>query len=289
MGFVYLLTFPNGKVYVGKTEKTVERRLYAHWVQSYFRRYPVGAAIRKCGIDNVCLDVLHETADGEELARLERSEIELRNARNRKHGYNVAFGGNGGDIFSALDGTRQDNIRRQASERGRRRMAIPTERTKSSQPGERNPMFGRRHSEAVRTASRERYEVIRDRILSPEARRKSADARSRHYRENGIYSQAEWLSIRDELLSGAKRADVSRRFGVSPTYIKMLIRGTHWACGEHAENGVIAGRAKRLALYKDAKAAMLAGATIAATMARYGLKQTTAEKISSGKHWSCKE
>lgn len=61
MAEVYVLTFPNGKQYVGRTKKTADVRFRNHVRDSQKSKMPVHRAIRKFGAENVKVAIL---ADG---------------------------------------------------------------------------------------------------------------------------------------------------------------------------------------------------------------------------------
>lgn len=87
---VYVLCFPNGKLYVGRTVKTVEKRFQQHSGSSK----PVGKAIRKYGAVRVCLVRLHRGLSWSEAGELEQFWITQLGTMN-PGGYNLTGGGEG--------------------------------------------------------------------------------------------------------------------------------------------------------------------------------------------------
>lgn len=87
----------NGKIYIGKTVKTLRSRIAEHRADInrgqifHFQR-----ALIKYGFENFKWDVIDITDSLDELNRLECHYIELFNSRNRLIGYNIAYGGEGG-------------------------------------------------------------------------------------------------------------------------------------------------------------------------------------------------
>lgn len=230
MSIVYLLKFPNGKVYVGKTAKTINQRVYEHW-RCYKKGYPVQNAIRACGISAIATEILFENDDPELITLMECEQIAFRRSRDRKHGYNVAAGGDGGDIFGALPPEKKAAFREKAKARQQKRLLDPEYRKSLSFAGDRNPMFGRTHTEEVRRAQSDR------------AKRNPLD------------------------LSGERRDYFRKR--VSEGRRKISPRTVdEWA---------------------QIKSDMRNGLSISKAMVKYGLKQTTAEALSVGRHWSCRE
>jgi group I intron endonuclease len=95
--FVYLVTnLIDGKLYVGKTEKTVQERWDAHLANARKRKHQeyLYRAIRKHGPENFHVQCLAEAQSTEELNQLERSWILVLNTI-APHGYNMTFGGDG--------------------------------------------------------------------------------------------------------------------------------------------------------------------------------------------------
>lgn len=83
----------NGKVYIGRTLQTLEKRKYKHEIAKdnlYFHQ-----ALRKYGKENFKWEIINEQDyDNEEFY------IQKYNSRDRNIGYNVAKGGSGGDTYS---------------------------------------------------------------------------------------------------------------------------------------------------------------------------------------------
>lgn len=101
MGFVYRLTFPSGKVYVGQTVGDVEKRWRRHLWQansSDQAHHVVHLAILKYGWDNVVKEVLSEVPD-DLLDEEEKRQIDLHDCITPK-GYNMRAGGRIGSICS---------------------------------------------------------------------------------------------------------------------------------------------------------------------------------------------
>ena len=94
MAYIYQITNDiNGKVYIGKTERTVEERFKEHCKDAYRREYekrPLYAAIRKYGIEHFHVETLEETDSPEE-----REIYWIENKRSFKNGYNATLGGDG--------------------------------------------------------------------------------------------------------------------------------------------------------------------------------------------------
>lgn len=86
----------NGKVYVGKTSKTIEHRWKAH-INCSKREldYHFHRAIRKYGPEAFVLQELDETDDQNTANVLEMAYIQIAMSTDSRYGYNRTFGGDG--------------------------------------------------------------------------------------------------------------------------------------------------------------------------------------------------
>jgi len=92
----------NGKVYIGQTTKTLEKRKMAHLARSKFgSHYYFHNAIRKYGIDGFEWEILYdEIENSQEADRLEIEAINRFESTINSKGYNLSTGGGGGDTFT---------------------------------------------------------------------------------------------------------------------------------------------------------------------------------------------
>ena len=99
MAYIYKITNTlNGKVYIGKTERTVEERFKEH-CRDYLRvdisNRPLYRAFSKYGIENFQVETLEETEIPEE-----RERFWIEYYQSFKNGYNATIGG---DVRKYLD------------------------------------------------------------------------------------------------------------------------------------------------------------------------------------------
>lgn len=93
---IYKLTFPNNKVYIGQTIKSLKDRIYKHCLSSTtikssdFNTFKSNAIRKYMTFD---VEVLYQ---GDDLNQKEIEFITLFNSTNRDNGYNTAEGGIGG-------------------------------------------------------------------------------------------------------------------------------------------------------------------------------------------------
>lgn len=96
-GYIYKTTnLINGKIYVGQHKSN-------EYDSSYYGSGKIlKLAIEKYGLDNFSNTVLCWCESKKELDKLERQLIKQYDSRNPNKGYNIAFGGEGGDLVTCL-------------------------------------------------------------------------------------------------------------------------------------------------------------------------------------------
>ena len=94
MAYIYQIQNDvNGKIYVGKTEFSIEKRFKEHCNDAYKNskeKRPLYAAMRKYGIEHFHISLLEETNNPEE-----RECYWIEQLRSFKDGYNATIGGDG--------------------------------------------------------------------------------------------------------------------------------------------------------------------------------------------------
>lgn len=94
MAYIYQITNDiNGKIYIGKTEFSIEKRFKEHCQDAFKDRNekrPLYAAMRKHGIEHFHIELIEETNDPEE-----REIYWIEQKRSFKNGYNATTGGDG--------------------------------------------------------------------------------------------------------------------------------------------------------------------------------------------------
>ena len=94
MAYIYQITNQvNGKIYIGKTERTIQERWGEHCKDCIKDRCydrPLYRAMRKYGLSNFTIEVIEETNNPEE-----REAFWIEQKGSFKHGYNATVGGDG--------------------------------------------------------------------------------------------------------------------------------------------------------------------------------------------------
>ena len=141
-GVVYVALTPSEKVYVGKTVNPLIQRIKEHERHS---TYPIEAAIKKYGKDNVRWGILFKSKDNEELIREEKKWIGVLQSNEEENGYNLTEGGEGTTGFKYTEDQRKEN-----STRRKEFFEDPENRRKQSRSNTlahlNNPKQGQEHS-----------------------------------------------------------------------------------------------------------------------------------------------
>lgn len=94
MAYIYQITNDiNEKIYIGKTESSIENRFKKHCNDAFRERNekrPLYAAMRKYGIEHFHIKLIEETNDPEE-----REKYWIEKLGSFKYGYNATIGGDG--------------------------------------------------------------------------------------------------------------------------------------------------------------------------------------------------
>ena len=109
-GIIYLAKNKvNGKVYVGQTIKTLEKRRSEHENQAYKKAIVYfQKALRHYGLDNFEWSVLDQTEDRKELNEKEKQWIRKLDSCNPRFGYNGTYGGDG--VIPTIETRKKNSI-----------------------------------------------------------------------------------------------------------------------------------------------------------------------------------
>lgn len=162
--YVYKITnLVNGKIYIGKTSKTIEYRFRRH-IRAAKVKDPkdysaIHKAINKHGYENFKVELVEEFSTDEECLEAERKYISQFNSIDKKIGYNISLGGDGP---SGAKHTEEAKIKMSRFRKGRfvgeanhfygKTHSTETkkkigDKRKGKYTGIENPFFGKTHSE----------------------------------------------------------------------------------------------------------------------------------------------
>lgn len=86
---VYKHTFPNGKIYIGITSRTLEKRIHS----GYYHNLRLHRAIQKYGWPQIKSEILYVNLTEEQAKQKEIALIKVHNSINPAIGYNLSTGG----------------------------------------------------------------------------------------------------------------------------------------------------------------------------------------------------
>ena len=160
----------NNKVYIGITSMSPPSKRWNNGY-GYYHNLHFDSAIKKYGWSNFEHEILFEQLSKEEAEQKEIELIKYYNSCNSNYGYNIATGGLTGIAFH--------------SDESKEKMSI-------NKSGEKNPMFGKHHTEETK-------EKIRQRAIGRKASQETIE-KLRKCRKNAkpvrcIETQQEFISI----------------------------------------------------------------------------------------------
>lgn len=152
MGYIYILTSPNGKSYIGQTIRPIEKRFEEHQKKSS-SCVAIYNAIKKYGWENIEKDWYY--CPDEDLNKHEELMVEVLGTLS-PNGYNLKEGGGNGKLSNE---TKQKMRERQLGENNSMYGKSPNEETKQklreATSGKNNPMYGKKHTEEAKQKNRE--------------------------------------------------------------------------------------------------------------------------------------
>lgn len=235
MYLVYKHTTLSGKVYIGITKQTAQRR----WGKNGcgYKDCPCFyGAIQKYGWDNIKHEVLHEGLSKEQAREYEKRYIEEYNATDSRFGYNLTSGGETG--FAP-----NEEVRRKMSESHKKFYELhPEERQKRV---ERAANY--RHSEE---AKKKISDANKRRHLTDESKKKMSEAAKRRLLEDEAWYQAASQRVRESGKKTARKVEqIDMDGNVVAVYESMKAAGR--ATGINYGNicNVCRGRAKKAGGY----------------------------------------
>jgi group I intron endonuclease len=220
---VYCFTFPNGKKYIGKTQRGLEIRMRGHRHRAKYSQTYLYKAIRKYGWDQIKIDSLYTPDTISEMNEIERKLIMENETMDPAKGYNLREGGEGG---SHSEETKQKISR--------------------SNSGDKNGMYGRSSWNAGKKLSAEHRRKLSEshmghtpwnkgKKLPPtgprteEVKEKISKANSG---ENNGQSKLTWdivNEIREKYSSGEYRQkDLAAEYGIRQSNISDIVNYKLW-------------------------------------------------------------
>lgn len=229
---IYRYTFPNGKIYIGKTKTTIEQRAGSNGCR-YGVNTLVGKAIHKYGWLNVKKEILRNNLSEFDANQMERQLIKQYDANNREVGYNLTRGGDGGATVGhkvSEETRRKIGERNKVANKGKKLSSESVERLRKSLTGHavsqetrekiRQANLGKRHSEETRRKlseiNRNRDPEIIERMKmtlkkSQKVRTEKRLATMRERYPNGFVQTTESNVKRSNALRGRCKSDETKQ------------------------------------------------------------------------------
>ena len=185
---VYKLTFPNNKVYIGKTQRKPSYRWGKNGSGYKFQKN-VWDAICEYGWHNIDKQIIEQGLDKNEASEKEQYYIKLYNAMDNNKGYNMTAGGDGMYGWHPSEEHRQIIIKTNKT-----RVISEESRRKNAESQRRNiaitgiiPFKGRHHSDETKRILSEKAKLRPAPIMTEEIKRKISEANKR--RKKGPLSE----------------------------------------------------------------------------------------------------
>jgi group I intron endonuclease len=115
-GIIYAIYFPNDKLYIGQTIRTLYTRIQEHKLKSKNSTLLVHKAINKYGFENINYEVIDYAYSFEELNELEKYYIsKFESFFETNKGYNMTLGGEGsnGYVYTTEDRLKMSEIQKE--------------------------------------------------------------------------------------------------------------------------------------------------------------------------------
>ncbi|AGE52835.1 GIY-YIG catalytic domain-containing endonuclease [Paramecium bursaria Chlorella virus CZ-2] len=227
MGFIYMLTFPSEKSYIGQTIRDIHKRLEEHqWSSS--KCVAVSRAIKKYGWENVKID-WYEVPD-EDLNKHEELMVEVLGTL-APGGYNLMEGG--GSKGRPSEETKQKLSEANSGEKhpmyGKSLSEETKQKISEAQSGEKAYWYGKTLSEESKqkmseARSGEKHPMY-GKTLSEETKKKLSDATSgeKHHASKRVYQYTLDGTYVDEFGSGGEAAQALGK--TDKTLINACARG----------------------------------------------------------------
>lgn len=185
-----------GKSYIGKTEKSVTKRINKHKLDAMNNIYPNNLfhrAIRKYGIESFKCDILKEYDSKILLDAMETAMIVFHKTHMYEGGYNMTWGGDGGDTFTGNPNNEERRKKISIANKGKKRTEEQNKRQSLNRTGEKHAKFSleaRKHLSTIRMGrkfsdeSREKISnAHRGKILTEEIKDRISNSKKKYTNE----------------------------------------------------------------------------------------------------------
>jgi group I intron endonuclease len=198
----------NKKIYIGKHAS--KRKCY--WGSGKL----IKLAIKKYGIENFTKEIIENCNNEEQLSIREIFWIEYYDSRNRLIGYNITEGGDGNSTI--CNGFWRD---KKLSDKHKKNISLHH----ADISGEKNPMFGKTHTETVRENLRKIKTGLKH---SEETKLNYSKRRKGSNNSNSKLNDTIVLNIRNEYNNGTNMNALAEKYNVNKPCIWKIIHNYTW-------------------------------------------------------------
>lgn len=205
--FIYKTTNKiNGKIYIGKLVRDSKTYLGSGKL--------LKMAIKKYGVSSFEREIIEYCDTKELLSEREKYWISYYDSKNKKIGYNITDGGDGGSTNSYFLGKKLSDEHR-----------LNISKNHHNVSGENNPMFGKTHSDV----SKEKISLKRKGIKhSEETIKLFKITRLGGNNNNSKLTESDVIQIRAESISGTPHNDLAKKFNVKKACIWKIVNRITW-------------------------------------------------------------
>ena len=221
-GVVYLISFPNGKKYIGITTTSFKERIRSHISHINTSNLPVHNALRKYK-DKVNWEIIDKASNWEELVKMEVGYILKNKSYIDDNGYNLTKGGDG---TTGYKHTEENKI--QNSERRIEYFKNPKNRKKQSKSSIlahfKNPQQAKEHSEF----QSERFKDKNERDKVAEGMRKYLSNKENLERHSKVRGGKEFyvIDLKGNIIAEYLiQAECARKMNLQPSKINNCLKG----------------------------------------------------------------
>lgn len=142
-GLIYMIKFPNGKIYIGKTISSVNKRIRDHISEAKRgSRLKVHNAMKKYNY-KIQISILEDSILESELSQKEIFYIAKYNSTKHNIGYNMTYGGEGVSSVCVSEETRKKQSTAKLGKKSPERNAEWRENISRSKKGSKNGMYNK--------------------------------------------------------------------------------------------------------------------------------------------------
>ena len=222
-GLIYCFIFPNGKRYIGKTEKEFHIRMRSHRYGAKHINNYLYNAIRKYGWESIDIEFLCECDTSEELNEKEIHFISFYNTTNSENGYNLREGGEGG--------SHSQETKNKISESN----SGKTNGMYGKKPWNKGKKLSQEHIENLRKSHKDQIPWNKGKKLSPrgprteEVKNKISTANSGENNGNAKLTCEIVKKIREDYNSGLyKKKEIAEKYSVSKERVSSITNNKVW-------------------------------------------------------------